>query len=191
MTNTSSVCTWNAEELLSLLLRGMCVHCCLSLGIIAVKLWSTREFSCRQSGLIPKGERSWLLVRTLISRLGEEQLCCAGKSCMRIHVLWRQPSLLGASQLPDRNMLRKQLSSPLLSACGQAAGWAPAMLGDTEGKLCLFLLRLGRDDGVAWGPPCRWLVDVFPKQLLGKPLRKLEYETEEMSKRWAKTCNDV
>lgn len=65
-------------------------------------------------------------------------------------------SSLGLCQLPDRNMLRKQLSAPctarLLVECLQSQGHGgEAVFIPTEAR---------RDDSVAQGPPSRWLVSL-------------------------------
>lgn len=49
--------------------------------------------------------------------------------------------------------------------------------------------RKGRRCGT--GPTLQVAGGRFSQAIAWETLRKLEYETEEMSKRWAKTCNDV
>lgn len=150
--------------------------------MIAVKLWSTQKFSCRQSGHILKGEGSWLLVRTLISKLSEEQLCCARKSCMQIHVLWRQPPSLGVSQLPDRNMLRKHVSA---TGAARLLVQHPWHTETQEGSYVYSCL--GWEGTTVGHRAGGWCVFCFPTTA-GETLTKLESKSEESSRRWAKMC---
>lgn len=123
-------------------------------------------------------------MRTLISRLGEEQLCCAGKSCMCIHVLWSQPPRWVCASCPIGTCWG---SSSVLHA--QPGCWSSARNHrDMEGKPCLFLPRL--EGMTAWHrahPPGACWALFFPATAR-ETLTKLERETEEVGKRQAETA---
>lgn len=72
-------------------------------------------------------------------------------------------SSLGCGQLPDRNMLRKQLSAPRAAGC-----WSSAHNAQGHGGEAVFIpARARKGRGVAQGPPSSWLVAVLPSNCSG------------------------